>query len=118
MVLTGYFGAGGKMIHEKTRSIKSRDTVPLSQANIHSAEILAFVNLMVYKLNKIFYYEQFLALDFLQPHFTHFLKNFLATIRLLPMNFAGLAWGSSAVQKFISDQFWFFYSWCSPLRQG
>jgi hypothetical protein len=28
-VLTGYSGAGGKLIHEKTRSKKSRDTVPL-----------------------------------------------------------------------------------------
>jgi ribosomal silencing factor RsfS len=25
----GYSGAGGKLIHEKTRSKKSRDTVPL-----------------------------------------------------------------------------------------
>jgi hypothetical protein len=25
----GYSGAGGKLIHEKTRSNKSRDTVPL-----------------------------------------------------------------------------------------
>jgi hypothetical protein len=29
MVLMGYSGAGGKLIHEKTRSKKSRDTVPL-----------------------------------------------------------------------------------------
>jgi hypothetical protein len=28
-VLTGYSGAGGKLIHEKTRSKKSHDTVPL-----------------------------------------------------------------------------------------
>ncbi len=28
-VLMGYSGAGGKLIHEKTRSKKSRDTVPL-----------------------------------------------------------------------------------------
>ncbi len=26
----GYSGAGGKLIHEKTRREKSRDTVPLS----------------------------------------------------------------------------------------
>ncbi len=26
----GYSGAGGKLIHKKTRSKKSRDTVPLS----------------------------------------------------------------------------------------
>jgi hypothetical protein len=26
----GYSGAGGKLIHEKNRSKKSRDTVPLS----------------------------------------------------------------------------------------
>jgi hypothetical protein len=30
-VLTGYSGAGGKLIHEKTRSKRSRDTVPLIQ---------------------------------------------------------------------------------------
>jgi hypothetical protein len=29
-VLMGYSGAGGKLIHEKTRSKKSRDTVPLN----------------------------------------------------------------------------------------
>jgi hypothetical protein len=29
MVLMGYSGAGGKLIHKKTRSKKSRDTVPL-----------------------------------------------------------------------------------------
>jgi hypothetical protein len=29
-VLMGYSGAGGKWIHEKTRSKKSRDTVPLT----------------------------------------------------------------------------------------
>jgi hypothetical protein len=29
MVLMGFSGAGGKLIHKKTRSIKSRDTVPL-----------------------------------------------------------------------------------------
>jgi hypothetical protein len=29
MVLTGYSRAGGKLIDEKTRSKKSRDTVPL-----------------------------------------------------------------------------------------
>jgi hypothetical protein len=29
-ILMGYAGAGGKLIHEKTRSKKSRDTVPLS----------------------------------------------------------------------------------------
>ncbi len=29
-VLIGYSGAGGKLIHEKTRSKKSRDTVPLN----------------------------------------------------------------------------------------
>jgi hypothetical protein len=29
-VLMGYSGAGGKLIHKKTRSKKSRDTVPLS----------------------------------------------------------------------------------------
>jgi hypothetical protein len=28
-----YSGAGGKLIEEKTRSKKSRDTVPLSQKN-------------------------------------------------------------------------------------
>ncbi len=28
-VLIGYSGAGGELIHEKTRSKKSRDTVPL-----------------------------------------------------------------------------------------
>jgi hypothetical protein len=28
-VLMGYSGAGGKLIHKKTRSKKSRDTVPL-----------------------------------------------------------------------------------------
>jgi hypothetical protein len=27
----GYSGAGGKLIHEKTRSKKSRDTVPLKE---------------------------------------------------------------------------------------
>ncbi len=30
-IKTGYSGAGGKLIHEKTRSKKSRDTVPLSR---------------------------------------------------------------------------------------
>ncbi len=30
-VLLGYSGAGGKLIHEKTRSKKSRDTLPLSR---------------------------------------------------------------------------------------
>ncbi len=30
MVLMGYSGAGGKLIHKKTRSKKSRDTVPFS----------------------------------------------------------------------------------------
>ena len=29
-ILIGYSGAGGKLIHKKTRSKKSRDTVPLS----------------------------------------------------------------------------------------
>jgi hypothetical protein len=29
----GYSGAGGKLIHEKTRSKKSRDTIPLSTAS-------------------------------------------------------------------------------------
>jgi hypothetical protein len=29
-VLTGYSGAGAKLIHEKTRSRKSRNTVPLN----------------------------------------------------------------------------------------
>ncbi len=29
MVLMGYSGARGKVIHEKTRNKKSRDTVPL-----------------------------------------------------------------------------------------
>jgi hypothetical protein len=29
-VLMGYSGAGGKLIHEKTRSRKSHDTVPVS----------------------------------------------------------------------------------------
>jgi hypothetical protein len=28
----GYSGAGGKLIHKKTRSKKSRDTVPLSKS--------------------------------------------------------------------------------------
>ncbi len=28
MVLMGYSGAGGKLIHKKNRSKKSRDTVP------------------------------------------------------------------------------------------
>ncbi len=32
MVLMGYSGAGGKLIHKKTRSKKSRDTVPLRRA--------------------------------------------------------------------------------------
>jgi hypothetical protein len=31
MVLMGYSGAGGKLIHKKTRSKKSRDTVPLKR---------------------------------------------------------------------------------------
>jgi hypothetical protein len=30
----GYSGAGGKLIDEKTRSEKSRDTVPLSCKNV------------------------------------------------------------------------------------
>ncbi len=34
-VLMGYSGAGGKLIHKKTRSKKSRDTIPL----IHSAHV-------------------------------------------------------------------------------
>jgi hypothetical protein len=34
MVLTEYSGAGEKLIHEKTRSKKSRDTVPLIE--VHS----------------------------------------------------------------------------------
>ncbi len=29
-VLMGYCGAGGKLTHEKTRSKKSRDTIPLT----------------------------------------------------------------------------------------
>jgi hypothetical protein len=29
-VLKGYSGAGGKLIHKKTKSKKSRDTVPLN----------------------------------------------------------------------------------------
>ncbi len=29
----GYSGAGGKLIHKKTRSKKSRDTVPLNRVN-------------------------------------------------------------------------------------
>ncbi len=33
MVLMEYSGAGGKLIHKKTRSKKSRDTVPLSNIN-------------------------------------------------------------------------------------
>ncbi len=33
-VLMGYSGAGGKLIHEKTRSKKSRDTVPLIHLRI------------------------------------------------------------------------------------
>jgi hypothetical protein len=33
-VLMGHSGAGGKLIHKKTKSKKSRDTVPL----IHLAE--------------------------------------------------------------------------------
>ncbi len=32
-VLMGYCGAGGKLIHKKTRSKKSRDTVPLSMGH-------------------------------------------------------------------------------------
>jgi hypothetical protein len=30
MVLMGYSGAGGKLIHKKNQKQKSRDTVPLS----------------------------------------------------------------------------------------
>ncbi len=33
-ILMGYSGAGGKLIHEKTRSKKSRDTVPLIQISL------------------------------------------------------------------------------------
>ncbi len=33
MVLMGYSGAGGKQIHKKTRSKKSRDTVPLRETS-------------------------------------------------------------------------------------
>jgi hypothetical protein len=33
MVLMGYSEAGGKLIHEKTRSKKSRDTVPLKEVS-------------------------------------------------------------------------------------
>ncbi len=32
----GYSGAGGKLIHKKTRSKKSRDTVPLKRQIAHS----------------------------------------------------------------------------------
>ncbi len=34
MVLMGYSVAGGKLIHEKTRSKKSRDTVPLTATQV------------------------------------------------------------------------------------
>jgi hypothetical protein len=36
MVLMGYSGAGGKLIHKKTRSKKSRDTVPLNNLFLKS----------------------------------------------------------------------------------
>jgi hypothetical protein len=35
----GYYGAGGKLIHEKTRSKKSRDTVPLNENIIGPAKL-------------------------------------------------------------------------------
>ncbi len=37
-VLMGYSGAGGKLIHKKTRSKKSRDIVPLKQKLCHFSE--------------------------------------------------------------------------------
>ncbi len=36
-VLMGYSGAGGKLIHKKTRSKKSRDTVPLKRETKRSS---------------------------------------------------------------------------------
>jgi hypothetical protein len=37
-VLMGYSGAGGKLIHKKTRSKKSRDTVPLSDQAVYCTQ--------------------------------------------------------------------------------
>jgi len=41
MVLTEYSGAGGKLIHEKTRSEKSRDTVPLRPSCLQQTILLS-----------------------------------------------------------------------------
>ncbi len=40
----GYSGAGGKLIHEKTRSKKSRDTVPLKALSNEKEERNGFGN--------------------------------------------------------------------------
>ena len=43
MVLMGYSGAGGKLIYEKTRSKKSRDTVPLKVVFVRFNKIFLIV---------------------------------------------------------------------------